>query len=810
MKNIEIIHACEGNLKDITVSIPRNKLVLLTGLSGSGKSTLATDVLFQECQRQYLEAMAMEGIRKPKVEAIHNVSPAIHISQAHRHKNPRSTVGTQTDIYTDLRMIYEKLSKRTCPYCHKDIFAYACKEEVEKKDSEFIVSMYCSECNHKMPKLTRTYFSHNTREGACSVCEGMGRTLTIRRNAIFHEELSLEDGAIDLWEQKYKEYQINILNQTFHHYQVPIMKGTPLKNFTPLQRAILEDGVESEKVKELAPHMKTPKTVSAGKFEGVLTMIWRRVHDQGTVANNLQKYFQYQECDHCHGERLQEDSRNATVMDERLPNLVTLSLDELYSWIITLEASLIHDVELLVHDYMFDLKTKLLRLIRAGLGYLCIDRQTMTLSGGESQRILLAASLDSDLTGILYILDEPTIGLHPKDTAGILQILKDLRDKGNTVLVIEHDIDLMKEADWIIDIGPGAGINGGEIVAQGTYEDILKQPKSITGNYLSKPYVYNHQVRKGNGLHIEIEHATMHNLKDVHVRFPLCCMTCITGVSGTGKSTLIFDVLAKKEEGVRGLDQFDHVITIEQAPLTRMKRSNIATFSQVYTHIRKIFGQLDLAKKMGFDAKDFSFNSQGGRCENCEGLGYVTSNMLFFEDVDVPCPVCEGKQFHEDILNITFQGLSIHDVLQLSIEDACHLFQNQSKILQILTLLQKVGLGYVTLGQTLTTLSVGEGQRLKLARELLDHMGENNLYLIDEPTTGLHPIDVDNFLILLNTIVDVGNTVIVVEHNQQIINASDWIIDLGPEGGIHGGNIIAVGTPSEIRKNVDSITGKYL
>lgn len=815
MKNIIIEGAKEKNLKNITIEIPRNNIVLLTGVSGSGKSTLAIDVLYQECQRQYLEAIAFQGIRKPNVDAVRNVCAAIQIVQGHRHKNPRSSIGTQTNIYTDLRMIFEKLGRRTCPACHQEIVAYQCKEEVIKKGTEFEVFMYCDKCHHRMKKLTRTYFSYNTREGACPTCEGMGKVLRIHKQMLFHEDCTLEEGAVDFWQQAYKKYQIQVFYQACVSFQCPLTLGTRLKDFSSLQRAILEDGVQSERVKKLAPNIEIAKTVIDGKFEGVCATLMRRIQEANGVPQHVEKYIHYETCGSCYGDRLQEESRMVTLMNTRLPQLSILSLNELYEWVVRMEASLTMDTKVIVESYIGDLKTKLKRIMKVGLGYLQINRQTMTLSGGETQRILLSAALDSDLTGMLYVLDEPTIGLHPKDTQGIIDILKDLRDKGNTILVIEHDKDVMKAADWILDIGPKAGIYGGEVVGQGTYEEIQLQPTSITGAYLKNKQIKSYQRRIPTGDYITVNHATMHNLKDIHVQFPMGCLTSVTGVSGSGKSTLVFAVLAKgktngTENIVDGLQRFKHIIQIEQAPLTKMKRSNIATYVQLYGEIRKLFGELPQTKQQGLTMKDFSFNSKGGRCEHCEGLGYVISNMLFFEDIDVLCPVCQGKQFHEDILAITYQGHSIHNILQMSVEQALRLFHSHKKINKVLTLLENVGLGYLQLGQTLTTLSAGEGQRLKLARELLGHMGEHNLYLIDEPTTGLHPLDIEHFIVLLQQMVDAGNTVIVVEHNEQIIYASDWVIDLGIEGGIHGGEVIAQGTPEQLKDNPYSVSGKYI
>lgn len=462
------------------------------------------------------------------------------------------------------------------------------------------------------------------------------------------------------------------------------------------------------------------------------------------------------------------------------------------------------------------METKLKRFINVGLGYLSLDRQTVTLSGGELQRLRIAAILDSDLSGVIYILDEPTIGLHPKDTAGLITILQKLRDLENTVLVIEHDVDMMSAADYIVDIGPGSGKYGGKIVATGTLEEIKQQPSSATADYLRNPYISKNVFRKGNVNTISIRNADKFNLRNISVDIPIGCLTTITGPSGSGKSTLIFEVLAKgnhhsQHNKVSGLEQFSKVVEIEQSAITKMKRSNVATYSEVYSEIRNIFAKTDDAKKKKLTAKHFSFNTPGGRCENCEGLGYIDSNMLFFKNIEMICPVCNGNQFSSEVLSVKYEGLSIKDVLKLPVEEAAHFFNKHNKVKEILKLLRDVGLGYLEPGQRLTTLSGGEGQRLKLAKELIGSSPEKaSLYLLDEPTTGLHPKDVERFLVLVNRLVEAGNTVVVVEHNQQMIKNSDWIIDLGPEGGEKGGEVIFTGTPKELAETSSSVTAKYL
>lgn len=815
MTNIIISGAREGNLKNISLEIPRNKLVVFTGLSGSGKSTLLMDVLFNECQRQYLEAITLQGIHKPDVESIKGASPSIAITQKDAYSNPRSTVGTMTDIYTDLRMVYEKLGVRKCPYCSEIISSGNCLEETEKINEEFHVYMYCCECGKRMDKITRTHYSFNTREGACPACEGLGRIHSLRRERVVDEGLSLEDGAVRYWEKQYGNYQTSILYAAFEYYGISIALGTPVSQFNEVQKAILYEGIESDFVKTRFPERKPPKTVTGGRFEGVLPILWRRLSEKEGNAKQLEEFFDTVECPDCKGERLNELSRGVTVNEMRLPQLSQYSLEALSQWVIELTALLTERHLEPVKAYLLDITTKLTRLINVGLGYLTLDRQIITLSGGELQRIRLAAILDSELTGVIYVLDEPTAGLHPKDTEGLIAILRKLRDLGNTVLVIEHDIDVMAAADYIIDIGPGAGKYGGEVIAAGTLEDIKLREASATGNYLSRPHPGKTLFRKAAGV-VRIEGANRFNLKNVEVNIPTGCLTAVTGPSGSGKSTLIFEVLAKaaKEKcgcQVTGLEQFDRVVEIEQSAITRMKRSNVATYSEVYSEIRTVFASTEASRQAGLSAKHFSFNTPGGRCENCGGLGYVDNNMLFFTNTEVICPVCNGKQFNDTILSVRYHGRSIKEVLNLSVEEAVDFFADQLRIIRILKLLLEVGLGYLELGQTLTTLSGGEGQRLKLAKELISNgTGKKSLYLMDEPTMGLHPVDTVHFLFLLNRMVDAGNTIVVVEHNQQLIRECDWIIDLGPEGGEKGGRIVFEGTPTQMIETGTSVTARYL
>ena len=831
--SIVIKGARQGNLQNIDLEIPRNQLVVLTGLSGSGKTTLAIDLLFQECQRRYLEALGMAGIEKPAVDSIQNLSPAVLISQMTANRNPRSTVGTATGVYTDLRLIYEKLHTRTCPQCGVEISAPHCREETEKVDDEYRVYMYCSECGTRMQKLTSDRFSFNTREGACEHCQGLGQTLAVNLQTTVDESLSLEDGAVGFWESTYAVYSTESFYAALAHLGIPVDPNTPVREYSDLQREVLLHGIDSAAVAEAFPGIAQPKTVAAGKFEGVYTTILRRVSEKGDVVGYLQPYLTYTDCPVCAGERLATLPRQAKVGGKRLPELAFLPLDELLEWVTTLHKQADDMQKVLAEHYLIDLETRISRAIRVGLDYLSLDRQSVTLSGGETQRLKLAATLDSELTGIIYILDEPTVGLHAKDTGDLVAALKQLRDGGNSVIVIEHDEDVMREANHIIDIGPGSGKHGGQVIGQGSLEQLMQQAGSVTGRYLRE-----REAKRAEGAaertegkseasqatnaapsttlgFIPIRNACVHNLRGIDVDIPIGQITAVTGVSGSGKSSLVFDVLGAEflspELGqVDGLARFDGIVRIEQAPLTRMRRSNIATFTDMWTEIRKIFASLPDAVALGLTAKHFSFNTASGRCENCGGLGVVESNMLFFPNTDVTCPVCGGLRFNDEVLSVLFEGHSINGILGLSVEEAAALFAGSTKIRRITDLLMDVGLDYLELGQTLTTLSGGEGQRLKLIRELLDARGKQHLYLMDEPTTGLHPLDVDKFLALLKQLVSGGNTVVVVEHNLQLIRAADWIIDLGPEGGNRGGELVFAGTPAAMLASGEGHTAAAL
>lgn len=803
---IRIEGAREGNLKDISLSIPKNRLVVFTGLSGSGKSTLLMDVLFTECQRLYLEAMGMQGIRKPDVTRITGASPAVLIPQSPAaNLNPRSTVGTVSDLYTELRMLFEKLGVRACPECGVPFSSADCAEETQGSGEDFFVWQYCCHCGKKLAKLTRSHFSFNTEKGACPVCQGLGTVHDIRREAVVDESLSLAEGAVKYWEKQYGAWQISVLEKAFSHYGLPFSADVPVREFTGLQKAILLEGADCEAARSAFPDILPPKTSAAGRFEGAFPILRRRLAEKAEKGQNaaaLDAWFETRICPACGGERLAPESRAVTVSGMRLPQLSLFSLRRLLEWIDGLEEDLPDRHRELVESCLTDLKTKLNRLIRTGLEYLSLDRKTGTLSGGELQRMRLAAVLDSRLSGVIYILDEPTAGLHPRDTQGLIRILKQLRDLGNSVLVIEHDPDVMAAADFIVDLGPGAGKQGGEVVVAGSPDEILISPASLTGRWLNGAHPARTVFRKPSG-ELRILHASRYNLQDLSVSIPTGCLVSVTGPSGSGKTTLVFDVLAaaaSEPSRIPGLERFSRIVEVSQSSSPRTKRSNPATWSGAWDRIRALFASTKDAKQRKLTARDFSFNSPGGRCETCAGLGYVDNNLLFFANAQAVCPVCHGRRFHEDVLSVSLRGLSILDVLRLSAEEAAGFFEDDPELARILGLLKDVGLGYLELGQPLTTLSGGEFQRLRLAGELLKgRTGEQNLYLLDEPTAGLHPVDVEHFLTLLDRLVDAGNSVLAVEHNRQVVEHSDWIIDLGPGGGDQGGRLMFSGTPAEFK-----------
>ena len=932
---IVIKGAKEHNLKNIDIEIPRDKLVVITGLSGSGKSSLAFDTLYAEGQRRYVESLSAYArqflglMEKPNVESIDGLSPAISIDQKTTSKNPRSTVGTVTEIYDYIRLLYARIGVPYCPKCGKKIekqtidqiidsileleegtriqvlapvvrgrkgefvkqlqefqkegFVRArvdgkvielsddlqidrkkkhnielivdrlvikndirsrLTESVEialkhanniviiddathKKEMLFSQNYACPDCGISFEELTPRMFSFNNPFGACQSCTGIGYLMKMDEDLIIPDkDKTLYDGvkAFGSSVMKRGDTMAKMYFESIgRHYGVDIK--VPIKK---LPREFLDKilyGTGNEEI-------DFEYTSSAGTrrfrapFEGVIPTLERRHNEtksQGMRAF-YEMYMSNSPCPECHGARLKKESLSVKVGDKNINELTNMSINKIKDYLNSLE---LNNKDRMIADQIFkELNKRLQFLIDVGLEYLTLSRSAGTLSGGEAQRIRLATQIGSGLTGVLYILDEPSIGLHQRDNDKLLATLKHLRDLGNTVLVVEHDEDTMYAADQIIDIGPGAGVHGGNVMAQGTADEIKLVSDSITGQYLSgrKQIIVPKKRRKSNGKSIEVKGATEHNLKNINVKFPLGQFICVTGVSGSGKSTLVNEILYKtiardldgsnekpgKCKEVKGLENIDKIINIDQSPIGRTPRSNPATYTGVFDIIREIFAGTNEAKMRGYEKGRFSFNVTGGRCEACNGDGIIKIEMHFLPDIYVPCEVCKGKRYNKETLEVKYKGKTVADVLDMTVEEALEFFKNIPRIKDKIQTLYDVGLGYIKLGQPSTTLSGGEAQRIKLATELSKRATGKTLYILDEPTTGLHIADVHRLIDILQRLVDTGNSIIVIEHNLDLIKTADYIIDLGPEGGDGGGEVIAVGTPEQIVKNERSYTGKFL
>lgn len=935
MDKIIIKGAKEHNLKNINIEIPKNKLVVITGLSGSGKSSLAFDTLYAEGQRRYVESLSSYArqflgiMDKPKVESIEGLSPAISIDQKTTSKNPRSTVGTVTEIYDYLRLLYARVGTPYCPNCgikiekqsidqivddimkleqgtkiqilgpvvrekkgeYKKIFEEYQKEgyvrarvdgetvelsddiELDRKkkhtieiiidrlvikedirarltesvetalriannlvivdvvgDEEKLYSANyaCPKCGFSIEELTPRMFSFNNPMGACPECTGIGYLQKMDEDLLVPDkEATLYDG-IKLYGSSTMKKGDTIAQMYFEsiakHYGVKI-KGVKIKD---LPRSFMEKimyGTGDEEI-DFVYKSSTGTHHNRATFEGVIPTLERR-HRDTKSAGMMQWYEMYmteQECSACHGARLKPEVLAVKVGTLNIKELTDMPIRSIKEYLLSLELS--EKEEMIASQIMQELSKRLQFLIDVGLDYLTLSRSAGTLSGGESQRIRLATQIGSGLTGVMYILDEPSIGLHQRDNNRLITTLKKLRDLGNSVIVVEHDTDTMYAADQVIDIGPGAGVHGGYVLAQGTAEEIAKSDNSITGKYLSgrMQIVVPKKRRNLTGKYLEIVGATEHNLKNVTVKFPLGNFICVTGVSGSGKSTLINDVLYKniykelnnstmkvgKCKSLKGLHHIDKVINIDQSPIGRTPRSNPATYTGVFDLIRDIFATTNEAKMRGYQKGRFSFNVPGGRCEACNGDGIIKIEMNFLSDVYVPCEVCKGKRYNHETLEVKYKGKSIADVLDMTVEEAVTFFENVPRIKNKIQTLKEVGLGYIKLGQSSTTLSGGEAQRVKLATELSKTQTGKTIYILDEPTTGLHIDDVHRLVDILQKLVDKGNTVLTIEHNLDLIKTADYIVDLGPEGGEKGGQIIATGKPEKICKEPLSYTGQFL
>ena len=932
--NIVIKGAKENNLKNINLTIPRDKLVVITGLSGSGKSSLAFDTLYAEGQRRYVESLSSYArqflglMKKPDVETIEGLSPAISIDQKTTSRNPRSTVGTVTEIYDYIRLLYARIGIPHCPNCGKKIERqtldqivdavmnleegtkiqilapivrgkkgeftkllegfekegfvraridgnlYELSDDIEldrkkKHNIELIVDRLivkenirsraaesieialkhannlviiatpteeilfsqnyaCSDCNISLEELSPRMFSFNNPFGACPECTGIGYLMRMDEDLIIPDKnKTLYDGvkAFGASTMKRGDTMAKMYFESIaKHYNVKI-KDVPIKK---LPREFLNKilyGTGNEEIDFRYETVAGVRTFTA-PFEGVIPTLDRRYREtksQG-MRDFYEMYMSESPCEACHGARLKKETLAVTVGDKNIKELTDMPINKIKDFLNDL--NLDRTEAMIANQILKELNQRLQFLIDVGLEYLTLSRPAGTLSGGEAQRIRLATQIGSGLTGVLYILDEPSIGLHQRDNSKLLETLKKLRDLGNSLLVVEHDEDTMYAADYIVDIGPGAGVHGGKVVATGTAEDIKQNPNSITGDYLSgrKQIKIPETRRKSNGRAIEIKGAQENNLKNINVKIPLGVFTCVTGVSGSGKSTLINEILYKglakdiyrsiekpgKHKEIAGVQNIDKIINIDQSPIGRTPRSNPATYTGVFDLIRDIFTETNEAKLRGYSKGRFSFNVAGGRCETCQGDGIIKIEMHFLPDIYVPCEVCKGKRYNRETLEVKYKGKSISDVLDMTIEEALEFFSNVPKIKQKIQTLYDVGLGYIKLGQPSTTLSGGEAQRVKLATELSKKATGKTLYILDEPTTGLHIADVHRLINILQRLVDTGNSIVVIEHNLDLIKTADYIIDLGPEGGEKGGEIIACGTPEQVARNERSYTGKFL
>ncbi|MFQ8602837.1 MAG: excinuclease ABC subunit UvrA [Anaerovoracaceae bacterium] len=937
-KDIVIKGAKENNLKGIDVTIPRDQLVVLTGLSGSGKSSLAFDTIYAEGQRKYMESLSsyarqfLGQMEKPNVEYIEGLSPAISIDQKTTNKNPRSTVGTVTEIYDYLRLMYARVGIPHCPVCGREISSQSIDQIVEllimegegtkltvlapvirqrkgqhdkileriqkegftrvRVDGEmkilgedeiklektfkhtieivvdrikvkdgiqgrlseacelavshgdgliqviadkdgvvqektFSTSLACPDHGVSIEELEPRMFSFNNPMGACPQCNGLGFIQSIDPDLIIpDQDKSINEKClINVFAtMEHTSYYWQVIRALAEKYNADM--DTPYKDLPKKFKQVLLYGTGEEKLKYVYTNRNGETQNRNHTFEGIINNLERRYRETQSewIKEKMEKYMRIAQCPVCKGNKLKPELLAVTVGGKNIMEFCDMSVADAIEFVEKLELSPTHRT--IAEEIIKEIKGRLTFLANVGLDYLTLSRASATLSGGESQRIRLATQIGSGLVGVLYILDEPSIGLHQKDNEKLLGALRRLTDIGNTLVVVEHDEDTMYAADHIVDIGPEAGINGGYLVAQGNVEDIKNCPESITGQYLSgrKKIEVPTERRKGNGKKLEIKGAAENNLKGIDVKIPLGKMVCVTGVSGSGKSSLINEILYKaiaaemygskdkpgKYKRINGIQHIDKIIDINQAPIGRTPRSNPATYTGVFTHIRDLFSQLPEAKLRGYGKGRFSFNVKGGRCEACNGDGIIKIEMHFLPDVYVPCEVCKGKRYNRETLEVKYKGKSIFDVLDMNVEEAAEFFQNIPTISRQLNTLLEVGLGYIKLGQPSTQLSGGEAQRIKLASELSKKSTGKTLYILDEPTTGLHFADVDKLISVLDKLVDAGNTVVVIEHNLDVIKRADHIIDLGPDGGFRGGQIVAEGTPEQVSEVKESYTGQFL
>ncbi len=813
--NIVIKGARVNNLDNINLELPRNKLIVITGLSGSGKSSLAFDTIYAEGQRRYVESLSSYAqqfiglISKPAVDSIEGLSPAIAIDQRTIGNNPRSTVGTITEIYDHLRLLYARIGTPYCPNCQIKLKKQKIRK-VNKKNLENQLAFSCQICDFNLSSLEPRNFSFNSSYGACNKCFGLGKDIKIDDLLVFNENLSIKEGAIKALSK------INLGGQRAIVEEIELLAN---RHDFSLNLAL----------KDLNKKHKTLILSGDDKWPGLSNYLLKKHQETKSsfIRQEINKYIKTVDCGFCQGRKLKPEFLSVKIEKKNIFEICQLSISDL---IIELDLYLNNNKEkntfLIAQTIIIEIIKKLKYLEMLGLDYLSLNLPSSALSGGEAQRIRLASQLGSGLSGVIYVLDEPSIGLHQKDNEKLIEILKNLRDKGNTVIVVEHDEAIMRSADFLVDIGPKAGREGGKLIYAGVPDDIVNCPLSITGQYLSKTITIPNKTdyRKGNNKKIIIKGASEHNLVNIDVEIPLAKFIAVTGVSGSGKSTLINDILAKslqkkfnrtrvrpgKHNEIVGIENINKVIAIDQSPIGKTPRSNPATYTGAFNYIRDLFASLPEAKLKNLKAGHFSFNIEGGRCDQCAGDGVIKVEMQFLSDVYLTCDLCKGKRFKDKVLHVKYKDKNINDILNLSVNEALEVFKTEDALRQKLLTLKKVGLAYIKLGQAANTFSGGEAQRIKLATELSRRSTGRTLYILDEPTTGLHFADIEKLLKVLNLLVDQGNTVLIIEHNLDVIKSVDWIIDLGPGGGKRGGKVVATGTPLELSKNKDSYTAFYL
>jgi excinuclease ABC subunit A len=823
------------NLKNISLNIPKNQLVVFTGLSGSGKSSLAFDILHREGARQYMESLGLvtDGMSKAPVDELRGLSPSISVDQHLTNRSPRSTVGTSTEVFTYLRVLFARLGHRPCPGCGKDVppsteaIGDMFDEDEPDPEAEAAAGITCPHCGTALPELSMTHFSFNKPAGACPTCTGLGVTAELQLERIFDPSLGVLEGGVRIWDQFNTDRFAVTLQRAGGHYGFVFDPHQPIGELSGPQRDLLYYGVNCESFKRYYPTTKPPASVVKGNFEGVITNLKRRYVEglsESGLSEKMDNLFTKRTCSDCGGTRLRTESRQVKVAGRSIVEISSWPLQDLSAWLTALPAALSEAEYSIAQPVLADLEGRIQRLVNIGIGYLSMERSTPSLSAGEAQRLRLASLLGSGLSGVLYVLDEPTIGLHQRDTSRLIGILRQLRDLGNTVLVIEHDLEMIRAADYVVEFGPGAGKHGGQIVVCGTPSEVADRPDSPTGSFLAGISSLPHRPPLCSQGELIIHNAREHNLQGITVSIPLGRLVAVTGVSGSGKSSLIFDILDRAanqyfhgsneqpgaHDRIEGWEQIERVVTVDQQPIGRVPRSNAATYTETFAAIREVFAGQPAAQACRLMPRHFSFNVPGGRCERCEGAGVLTVNMHFLPDVQVRCPTCHGRRFKKEILAVQYRGANVANVLEMTIDEALALFTDVPEVAPRLELMAEVGMGYLQLGQPTNTLSGGEGQRVKLAKELARRGNGRALYLLDEPTTGLHPADVARLLGLLRHLVDSGHSVMVVEHHLELIGACDWVIDLGPEGGQAGGRLMAAGTPGQIAQLDSSYTGRCL